>query len=168
MKRCLIVTGGGDCPGLNAVIRAIVKRASKERDWEIVGSIEAFNGVLREPTEIVILDEEKVAGIHYRGGTIIQTTNKGGPFAWPVKSKDGSWTTVDRSEEMLRKMQYLGIDAVINIGGDGSQRISKLLFDMGCNISACPKPLITTFPQPTQPLDFRLLCRLPPKQWTNW
>ena len=73
MKRCLIVTGGGDCPGLNAVIRAIVKRASVEKQWEIVGSIEAFNGVLREPTEIVILDEEEVAGIHYRGGTILQT-----------------------------------------------------------------------------------------------
>lgn len=141
MKRCLIITGGGDCPGLNAVIRAIVKRASKEREWEIVGSIEAFNGILREPTEIVILDEEKVAGIHYRGGTIIQTTNKGGPFAWPVKNKDGSWTTVDRSEEMLRKLQYLGIDAVINIGGDGSQRISKQLFDMGCNIIGVPKTI---------------------------
>ena len=141
MKRCLIVTGGGDCPGLNAVIRAVVKRASKERDWEIVGSIEAFNGILREPTEIVILDEKKVEGIHYRGGTIIQTTNRGGPFAWPIKNKDGTWSTVDRSEEMLRKMQYLGIDAVINIGGDGSQRISKQLFDMGCNIIGVPKTI---------------------------
>lgn len=141
MKRCLIVTGGGDCPGLNAVIRAIVKRASKERDWEIVGSIEAFNGILREPTEIVILDEEKVAGIHYRGGTILQTTNKGGPFAWPVKNKDGSWTTVDRSDEMLRKLQYLGIDAVINIGGDGSQRISQRLFEKGLNVIGVPKTI---------------------------
>jgi 6-phosphofructokinase 1 len=141
MKRCLIVTGGGDCPGLNAVIRAIVKRASVEKQWEIVGSIEAFNGVLREPTEIVILDEEKVAGIHYRGGTILQTTNKGGPFAWPIKNNDGSWTTVDRSEEMLRKLQYLGVEAVINIGGDGSQRISQQLFDMGLNIIGVPKTI---------------------------
>lgn len=141
MKRCLIVTGGGDCPGLNAVIRAIVKRANFEKNWEIIGSIEAFNGILNEPTEIVILDDEKVAGIHYQGGTILQTTNKGGPFAWPVKNKDGSWGAVDRSEEMLRKMQYLGIDAVINIGGDGSQRISKRLFDMGLNIIGVPKTI---------------------------
>lgn len=141
MKRCLIVTGGGDCPGLNAVIRAIVKRANREREWEIVGSYEAFNGVLNEPTEIVILDDEKVSGIHYQGGTIIQTTNKGGPFAWPVKNKDGSWGTVDRSEEMLRKLQYLGIEAVINIGGDGSQRISKRLHDMGLNIIGVPKTI---------------------------
>lgn len=141
MKRCLVVTGGGDCPGLNAVIRAIVKRAARERNWEIVGSIEAFNGILREPTEIVILDEKAVSGIHYRGGTIIQTTNKGGPFAWPIKNKDGSWGTVDRSEEMLRKLQYLGIEAVINIGGDGSQRISQRLFEMGCNILGVPKTI---------------------------
>jgi 6-phosphofructokinase 1 len=141
MKRCLIVTGGGDCPGLNAVIRAIVKRAAFEKKWEIVGSIEAFNGILREPIEIVVLDEEKVAGIHYRGGTILQTTNKGGPFAWPVKNNDGSWTTVDRSAEMLRKLQYLGVEAVINIGGDGSQRISKQLFDMGLNIIGVPKTI---------------------------
>ncbi len=141
MKRCLIVTGGGDCPGLNAVIRAIVKRANTEKNWEIVGSIEAFNGILNEPTEIVILDDEKVSGIHYQGGTIIQTTNKGGPFAWPIKNKDGSWSAVDRSEEMIRKMQYLGIEAVINIGGDGSQRISKRLHDMGLNIIGVPKTI---------------------------
>jgi 6-phosphofructokinase 1 len=141
MKRCLIVTGGGDCPGLNAVIRAVVKRASFEKDWEILGSIEAFNGVLREPTEVVILNEEKVAGIHYLGGTIIQTTNKGGPFAWPVKNKDGSWTTVDRSDEMLRKLQYMGVDAVINIGGDGSQKISQQLFEKGCNVIGVPKTI---------------------------
>jgi 6-phosphofructokinase 1 len=141
MKRILVVTGGGDCPGLNAVIRAIVKRASREKDWEVLGSIEAFNGILREPTEMVVLDEKAVSGIHYQGGTIIQTTNKGGPFAWPVKNKDGSWSTVDRSDEMIRKIQYLGIDAVINIGGDGSQRISQALYEKGLNIIGVPKTI---------------------------
>jgi len=67
MKRVLIATGGGDCPGLNAVIRAIVHRASQEPDWEVLGSIQAFNGVLREPQEIIELDNKKVAGIHFRG-----------------------------------------------------------------------------------------------------
>lgn len=141
MKRVLIVTGGGDCPGLNAVIRAVVKRAALERDWEILGSIEAFNGILREPTEVVLLDEKAVSGIHIRGGTIINTTNKGGPFAWPVKNPDGTWGSVDRSDEMLRKMQYLNIDAVINIGGDGSQRISQALFEKGCPIIGVPKTI---------------------------
>ncbi|HSW68102.1 MAG TPA: ATP-dependent 6-phosphofructokinase [Bacteroidales bacterium] len=141
MKKVLIVTGGGDCPGLNAVIRAVVKRASQEKDWEVLGSIEAFNGILREPTELMVLDEKTVAGIHYQGGTIIQTTNKGGPFAWPVKQHDGTWITVDRSDEMVRKIQYLGIDAVINIGGDGSQRISQKLFEKGLNIIGVPKTI---------------------------
>ncbi len=141
MKRVMLVTGGGDCPGLNAVIRAVVNRASQEKDWEVIGSIEAFNGILREPTEIVVLDETKVAGIHYQGGTILQTTNKGGPFAWPVKERDGSWSYVDRSDEMIRKLGYLGVDAVINIGGDGSQRISQKLFEKGLNIIGVPKTI---------------------------
>jgi len=136
-----VTTGGGDCPGLNAVIRGIVKRASQERDWEVVGSYQAFNGVLREPMELIILDEKKVSGIHVKGGTIIGTTNKGGPFTWPIKNKDGSWTTVDRSEELLRRLQYQGIEAVINIGGDGSQRISQQLFDIGLNIIGVPKTI---------------------------
>jgi len=141
MKRLLIVTGGGDCPGLNAVIRAIVHRASKEGDWEVLGSIQAFNGVLREPTEVVVLDNKKVSGIHFQGGTIIETTNKGGPFSWPVKDKNGNWTTVDRSDEMIRKLQAMHIDAVINIGGDGSQRISEKLFKKGLNIIGVPKTI---------------------------
>nr|MCR5192287.1 6-phosphofructokinase [Bacteroidales bacterium]MCR5192290.1 6-phosphofructokinase [Bacteroidales bacterium] len=93
VKRVMVLTGGGDCPGLNAVIRGIVKRASQEKDWEVVGCIESFNGVLREPTEIEILDENRVAGLQIQGGTILGTTNKGGPFAWPVKNADGSWST---------------------------------------------------------------------------
>ncbi len=141
MKRVLVITGGGDCPGLNAVIRAIVKRASQEKEWEVVGSIQAFNGILWEPTEIMVLDEKKVAGIHYHGGTILETTNKGGPYAWPVKNSDGTWGSVDRSEEMIRKINYLGINAVINIGGDGSQQISQKLFEQGLNVIGVPKTI---------------------------
>lgn len=141
MKRVLVATGGGDCPGLNAVIRAIVKRAEKERDWEVIGSIESFNGILREPTEIRVLDERSVAGIHVQGGTIIGSTNKGGPFAWPIKNVDGSWEYVDRSDEMIRKLQYLGVDAVISIGGDGSQKISQALYEKGLKIIGVPKTI---------------------------
>jgi len=63
-KKMLVLTGGGDCPGLNAVIRGIAKRAQKEKDWEIYGSIEAFNGVLNEPQEIIRLTRSRTAGIH--------------------------------------------------------------------------------------------------------
>lgn len=141
MKRVLVATGGGDCPGLNAVIRAIVKRAGMESDWEVIGSIESFNGILREPTEIRVLDDRAVAGIHVQGGTIIGSTNKGGPFAWPIKNKEGKWEAVDRSDEMIRKLQYLGVDAVISIGGDGSQKISQALFEKGLNIIGVPKTI---------------------------
>lgn len=137
----MVLTGGGDCPGLNAVIRAIVKRASQEKDWEVIGCIDSFNGVLKEPTEIVVLDQDSVSGILIKGGTILGTTNKGGPFAWPIKNIDGTWEAVDRSDEMIRKLQILGIDAIINIGGDGSQRISKALYDKGLNIIGVPKTI---------------------------
>jgi 6-phosphofructokinase 1 len=140
-KRVLVLTGGGDCPGLNAVIRAIVKRANQEKDWEVVGSINAFDGILNEPNEIVLLDNSKVAGIHVLGGTIIGTTNKGGPLNWPIKDNDGNWTSVDRSDETIRRLQYLGVDAVINIGGDGSQRISQALFEKGMNVIGVPKTI---------------------------
>src|SRR5574339_360954 len=71
-KKVLILTGGGDCPGLNAVIRGIAKRARREKDWEVYGSIEAFNGVLNEPQEIVRLTSKRTAGIHIKGGTILK------------------------------------------------------------------------------------------------
>ncbi len=140
-KRLLIATGGGDCPGLNAVIRAIVKRASHERTWEVLGSIDAFDGILRDPMHLVELTPEKVAGIHVCGGTIIGTTNKGGPFAWPVKDEHGTWTTVDRSQEFVQRLRYQNIDAIINIGGDGSQRISQGLFELGCPVIGVPKTI---------------------------
>lgn len=140
-KRLLISTGGGDCPGLNAVIRAIVKRASHERDWEVIGSIDAFNGILMEPMHLVDLTEERVAGIHVQGGTILGTTNKGGPFNWPVKNPDGSWSGVDRSDDLLKRLQYQNIEAVINIGGEGSQFISQKLFEKGCPIIGVPKTI---------------------------
>ena len=140
-KRILVATGGGDCPGLNAVLRAIVKKATGQYNWEVLGSIDAFNGVLSEPMQLKVLDLQAVSGIHVRGGTIIGTTNRGGPFHWPVRRADGTWGTEDRSDELIRRLQYQGIEAVINIGGDGSQRISQALFEKGLNIIGVPKTI---------------------------
>lgn len=141
MKKLLVLTGGGDCPGLNAVIRAIVKRAQQNSGWEVYGSIEAYNGVLRSPQEIVLLDNRAVAGIHAKGGTILKTTTKGGPFNWPVQQADGSWTELDRSDEMIATLKDMGFEAVISIGGDGSQRISQKLFEKGLNVIGVPKTI---------------------------
>lgn len=140
-KKLLIVTGGGDCPGLNAVIRATTKRAQQTGEWEVYGSVEAYNGVLLDPMELILLDNRAIAGIHVKGGTIIGTTNKGGPFAWPVEQPDGSWATVDRSGEMIDRLRDFGIDAVISIGGDGSQAISQRLYEKGLNIVGVPKTI---------------------------
>lgn len=140
-QKLLVLTGGGDCPGLNAVIRGVAKRARKEKNWEVFGSIEAFNGVFSEPTEIVALTRKMTAGIHVRGGTILKTTNKGNPMKYPIPQADGSIKFVDRTEELVKRIKSLGFDAVINIGGDGSQRISEALFKKGLNIVGVPKTI---------------------------
>lgn len=140
-KKILVLTGGGDCPGLNAVIRGIAKRARKEKDWEVYGSIEAFNGVFSEPTEIIKLSKRVTAGIHVRGGTILKTTNKGNPLKYPIPQADGSIKFIDRTQELADKIKKLGFDAVINIGGDGSQRISQALHEKGLNIIGVPKTI---------------------------
>jgi len=141
MPKVLVLTGGGDCPGLNAVIRGIVKRAQREKEWEVFGSIEAFNGVFSEPTEIIKLTRRRVGGIHVRGGTILKTTNKSNPLQFPVVQKDGSVKFEDRTSELASKLKSLGFDAVINIGGDGSQKISKVLHDKGVPIIGVPKTI---------------------------
>lgn len=140
-KKILVLTGGGDCPGLNAVIRGVAKRARKEKDWEVYGSIEAFNGVLNTPQEIVKLTTKVTAGIHIKGGTILKTTNKANPIKFPVLQPDGTTTFIDKSAELVEKLKTLGFDAVINIGGDGSQKISKVLYEKGVPIIGVPKTI---------------------------
>jgi len=140
-KKLLILTGGGDCPGLNAVIRGVVKSAKKDGHWDCYGSIEAFNGVISDPVEIVKLTKSRVSGIHVKGGTILKTTNKGNPLSFPVKDKSGNIIYKDISKALIKKIKKLGIDAVINIGGDGSQAISEKLYEAGLNIIGVPKTI---------------------------
>ncbi|HCR54437.1 MAG TPA: 6-phosphofructokinase [Cytophagales bacterium] len=141
MPKVLVLTGGGDCPGLNAVIRGVVKRAAKERNWEVYGSIEAFNGILNEPQEIIKLTKKRTAGIHVKGGTILKTTNKSNPLQYPQTMPDGSIQFIDKTDELAKKLNQWEFDAVINIGGDGSQRISKALFEKGIPVIGVPKTI---------------------------
>ena len=141
MKKVLVLTGGGDCPGLNAVIRGIVKRSLQERDCKVYGSIEAYHGVLRDPMEIIELNNQRIAGIHVKGGTIIKTSTKGDPFNYPVLGDDGEWKNVDVSDQLVKRIKALGFDAVISIGGDGSQRISQKLFEKGLPVIGVPKTI---------------------------
>ncbi|MBO4488087.1 MAG: ATP-dependent 6-phosphofructokinase [Bacteroidales bacterium] len=141
-RKILVATGGGDCPGLNAVIRGIVKRAMMEpEEWEIYGCIESFNGILHDEVELMRLTERRVSGLHVQGDTIIKTTNKGGPFRFPVRQPDGTWKTEDRSQLMKQRLEEMGFEAVINIGGDGSQGISMQLANIGINVVGVPKTI---------------------------
>jgi len=139
-----ICTGGGDAPGLNAVIRAATL-ASIRRDWEIYGIRDGYNGLLM-PEEypdggLVPLTPERVRGITHLGGTIIGTTNRGNPMKYPVKNFDGSFTEVDRLDELIRNFQLHNFDALISVGGDGSMAIAKALSDKGLWVVGVPKTI---------------------------
>ncbi len=127
-KRIGILTSGGDCAGLNAVIRAVVHRAVLTYGWQVLGIKEGTQGLLQRPVQYQVLDLQQVDGNMMRmGGTILGTTNRGDPFAYPMA--DG--TLKDRSDEIIGGYRELGLDALIGIGGDGSFAILKKLADKG-------------------------------------
>ena len=137
--RIAISTGGGDAPGLNAVIRAACLSAIN-RGWEVLGIKRGYSGLLGED-EVLIMTRDSVRGIAHLGGTILRTTNRGNPFNYPVKQPDGSIKMVDRSEELIENAKQLGIDAMITIGGDGSLAIAKKLCDRGMKVVGVPKTI---------------------------
>jgi ATP-dependent phosphofructokinase / diphosphate-dependent phosphofructokinase len=148
--RIAISTGGGDAPGLNAVIRAAVLSAIN-RGWDVLGIKRGFAGLLGED-EVIPLTKDSVRGIGHLGGTILRTTNRGNPFCYPRKQEDGSYIEYDRSDELLENARALGIDAVISIGGDGSLDIANRLAKKGMKIIGVPKTIdndvsgtVTTF-----------------------
>jgi 6-phosphofructokinase 1 len=148
--RIAISTGGGDAPGLNAVIRAATLSAL-DRGWSVLGIKRGYAGLLGED-EVIPLDADAVRGIAHLGGTILRTTNRGNPFEYPVKQSDGSFREVDRSGEIIENARRLGIDAIISIGGDGSLAIAQRLVERGMCIVGVPKTIdndvsgtVTTF-----------------------
>lgn len=144
IRRIAISTGGGDAPGLNAVIRAVVMAATN-RGWECVGIRDGFNGILQPerypqgPT--LSLTPDVVRGIAHLGGTIIGTTNKGNPFHFPVVQPDGSVRDTDRSDELLAWFAAHGIDALVSVGGDGSLTIADALHKKGLPVVGVPKTI---------------------------
>ena len=148
--RIAISTGGGDAPGLNAVIRAAVLSAIN-RGWEVLGIKRGFAGLMGDD-EVIPLTRESVRGIAHLGGTILRTTNRGNPFHYPVRRPDGTIEEIDRSGELIARARELGIDAIITIGGDGSLEIAQRLFERGVKIVGVPKTIdndvsgtVTTF-----------------------
>jgi len=123
-----VLTSGGDCAGLNAVIHAVVTRAIQGHGWRVFGIHNGTLGLLKRPVDAIPLDRRSVSSTMARmAGTILGTTNRGDPFAYPMP--DG--TLKDRSEEVIEGIRLLGLDALIGIGGDGSLAILRRLCQQG-------------------------------------
>ncbi len=139
MKRIGILTGGGDAPGLNAVIRAAVKTAIQQYDCEVLGIRDGYEGLLQEDG-VFPLTLETVRGILPRGGTILGAANRGNPFARKV-IRDGKEVIEDVSDQVIARIRDLNLDALIVVGGDGTLRIARELFEKGVPVIGVPKTI---------------------------
>jgi len=138
-KRIGVLTGGGDCPGLNAVLRAVVKTAILNHGWDVIGIEEGFEGLL-SPGKTHPLTLKDVRGLLPRGGTILGSTNRGNPFEYrQVKGKKAA--VVDNSDVAMKAYKKLRLDALIVIGGDGSLKIAQRFFEKGMNVIGVPKTI---------------------------
>ena len=143
-RKIAISTGGGDAPGLNAVIRAIVL-ASVHRDWEVFGIRDGYNGLLCPEAYpaggLIPLTRDSVAGITHLGGTVIGTTNRGNPLRFPTPGPGGAISEVDRCDELVRRFREAGLDSLIAVGGDGSLEIAHTLALRGLDVVGVPKTI---------------------------
>lgn len=134
-----LLTGGGDCPGLNALIRGVVKRASFELQWELVGIENGYQGLV-EPEMAHPLTLAETRGILPKGGTILGTSNRANPFRYAVK-EGGQWAEKDLSQLALQRYRQLELDGLIAVGGDGTLSIASRLSELGMRVLGCPKTI---------------------------
>ena len=139
IRRIAVNTGGGDAPGLNAVIRAVVL-AAEELGWEVYGIERSYDGLFEEGG-VYRLNRQAVRGITHLGGTILGTTNRGNPLRWPVDRPDGTVEYLDYADEVIRALKDHGLDALVAIGGDGSLTIAHELFKRGLKVVGVPKTI---------------------------
>jgi len=146
IRRIAVNTGGGDAPGLNAVIRAVTLSAIR-LGWEVVGIREGYVGILNMTPEegLIPLTRGRVRGILNQGGTILGTTNRGNPFEYPVE-KNGEIVAIDRSDEIVEAFRQHELDALIAIGGDGSLGIAHKLHQKGIPVVGVPKTIDNDLP----------------------
>jgi 6-phosphofructokinase 1 len=137
IKRIGILTGGGDCPGLNAVIRGVTKPAL-DHGLKVFGILDGFEGLVTGKG--IELYDKDVSGILSRGGTILGSSNKGDPFHWPEEANNKIKIT-DKSKEAMDNYEMWGLDALIAIGGDGTMNIAKKLSELGMNVVGVPKTI---------------------------
>jgi ATP-dependent phosphofructokinase / diphosphate-dependent phosphofructokinase len=140
IRRIGVLTGGGDAPGLNAVIRAVTKAAIGRHGWQVIGIKDGFEGLIL-PGKTRELTYASVRGILPLGGTILGASNRANPFDYPVVAEDGQVERRDVSGEIVAYVDSLGLDALIVIGGDGSLHIAQHLFEMGVPVIGVPKTI---------------------------
>ncbi len=133
-----ILTGGGDCPALNAVIRAAVK-TSVGFGWEVLGIEEGFDGLVHCRTRT--MTTSSVSGILHLGGTILGTTNAANPFSYPMPGEGGKTVERDISDTVVANFTKLGLDALIVIGGDGTLGIADKFYEKGIPLVGVPKTI---------------------------
>jgi len=138
-KRIGILTGGGDCPGLNAVIRAVVLAARGGPGWDVVGIRNGFEGLYEE--EYMDLNEASVSQLLERGGTVLGSSNRANPFAYPLKLPDGRVEIHDVSARCLANLGRLGLEGLIVVGGDGTMSFSQKFLTRGAKIVGVPKTI---------------------------
>ncbi|MSO19106.1 MAG: 6-phosphofructokinase [Acidobacteria bacterium] len=134
-----ILTGGGDCPGLNAVIRAVVKSATIKHHWRVVGIQDGFDGLIF-PNKLCELTRKEISGILPRGGTILGTSNRGNPFAYPI-TENGISVEKDVSPQIIENFHKLKLDGLIVVGGDGTMKIALELYRRGIPVVGVPKTI---------------------------
>jgi ATP-dependent phosphofructokinase / diphosphate-dependent phosphofructokinase len=134
-----VSTGGGDAPGLNAVIRGLVRTAVNDYGWRVIGITNGFDGLIW-PQHCRELTEESVSGILPRGGTILGTTNRGNPFCYATV-EGGQTVNKDHSALCLENMHRLKMDALVVIGGDGTLSIAHKFFKLGMKVVGVPKTI---------------------------
>ncbi|MEJ2634676.1 MAG: 6-phosphofructokinase [Calditrichia bacterium] len=137
-RRIGILTGGGDCPGLNAVIRGVTKTAVSKYGMEVIGFHDGYQGLIEN--RFTFLTFESVSGILTHGGTILGTSNKANPFAHIVIEK-GNTVVKDVSDATMELYNDLGLDALITVGGDGTMTIAGMLSEKGAKVVGVPKTI---------------------------
>jgi 6-phosphofructokinase 1 len=142
IRRIVVNTGGGDAPGLNAVIRSVVL-SGLSLGWEVWGIRSGYRGLLdgAAPGDLLQMTRDTVRGIAHLGGSLLGTANKGNPFEFPVTQADGTMTVVDRSDEVMKNFRAQGFDLLMCIGGDGSLRIADRFIKKGMPVIGIPKTI---------------------------
>jgi len=143
INRIGVLTGGGDCPGLNAVIRAVTKTAINRYDIQVIGFKDGYEGLIKDNS--IVLNNSDVSGILTLGGTILGTSNIANPYNYAV-TKNGKCVSKDVSKEAIANYRKHSLDALIVIGGDGTLATAAKLMRDGLNIVAVPKTIDNDLP----------------------